>query len=212
MTNELLEAPAVAICLYRVVQEALNNVAKHSRASEVHIRLVRGTGEFDLPACEGQRPRHGIRGQAQVRILRHPGHAGTGPGPWRDHAYRQHAREAAPFWTCSFRWPARHGRRSLRVEAGGRQRRRGRRTARLDDGQALPRLLSRATDQTLQDVIDAIAGQRGGRGPRTARFDSSIGRGPVRASQRDPDNRRRSARVRTTWRFAGAVRGTTNRR
>src|SRR5206468_9930702 len=43
VSNEWVEAPSVALCLYRVAQEALNNVAKHSDASEVHIRLAMAT-------------------------------------------------------------------------------------------------------------------------------------------------------------------------
>ena len=44
---EILErpevAPSIAFCLYRVLQEALNNVAKHARADTVEVRLVRAS-------------------------------------------------------------------------------------------------------------------------------------------------------------------------
>ena len=39
MDDGLLLAPDLATCLYRVTQEALNNVAKHAQANEVEIRL-----------------------------------------------------------------------------------------------------------------------------------------------------------------------------
>jgi signal transduction histidine kinase len=34
-------APATALCLYRILQEALHNVAKHSGASRAEVRLMR---------------------------------------------------------------------------------------------------------------------------------------------------------------------------
>jgi signal transduction histidine kinase len=62
---------AVEIALYRIVQEALTNAAKHSKARNVHIRVDRcgghvrcsirddGTG-FDLPAVLGRRGDTGL--------------------------------------------------------------------------------------------------------------------------------------------------------
>src|SRR4030095_10391498 len=43
VSGELTESSAVQICLFRVVQEALNNVAKHSDASRVNVRLATGS-------------------------------------------------------------------------------------------------------------------------------------------------------------------------
>jgi PAS domain S-box-containing protein len=40
VSDALMATPAVALCLYRVVQEALNNVAKHSHASEAQVRIT----------------------------------------------------------------------------------------------------------------------------------------------------------------------------
>lgn len=39
---------SVALCLYRVVQESLQNIAKHSRAREVDVRLTASKGEIEL--------------------------------------------------------------------------------------------------------------------------------------------------------------------
>jgi signal transduction histidine kinase len=39
---------AAALCLYRIAQEALGNVAKHSRAREVEVRLTRADGRVRL--------------------------------------------------------------------------------------------------------------------------------------------------------------------
>ncbi|MDM0025425.1 PAS domain S-box protein [Variovorax saccharolyticus] len=39
-SEALLATPALALCLYRVVQEALNNVAKHAQASEAQVRIA----------------------------------------------------------------------------------------------------------------------------------------------------------------------------
>jgi signal transduction histidine kinase len=61
----------VEIALYRIVQEALTNAAKHSRARNVHIQVDRsgghvrcsicddGTG-FDMPAVLGRRGDTGL--------------------------------------------------------------------------------------------------------------------------------------------------------
>lgn len=100
--------PSVALCLYRVAQEALNNVAKHSEASRVRIRLARtlergwvltiaDDGRGFQPEDRRKPASFGLRGMAErVRALgggldvrSDPGHgvvvtarlgAGTGPG------------------------------------------------------------------------------------------------------------------------------------
>ena len=41
-------SPAVALCLYRVAQEALQNVAKHSGAREARVELTRSSGQLHL--------------------------------------------------------------------------------------------------------------------------------------------------------------------
>jgi signal transduction histidine kinase len=50
---EIAEVPAeltndVALCLYRIVQEALHNVVKHSGAASVTVRLEVDLGEMVL--------------------------------------------------------------------------------------------------------------------------------------------------------------------
>jgi signal transduction histidine kinase len=40
--------PNVALCLYRVTQEALHNVAKHSRATRACVRLTQGPADLHL--------------------------------------------------------------------------------------------------------------------------------------------------------------------
>jgi two-component system sensor histidine kinase UhpB len=47
--------PAVALCLFRVTQEALQNVARHASATSVHVRLARTAGGLALTiADDGQ--------------------------------------------------------------------------------------------------------------------------------------------------------------
>jgi signal transduction histidine kinase len=40
--------PETAVCLYRIAQEALRNVAKHSRAEEAWVEIEQGNGEIRL--------------------------------------------------------------------------------------------------------------------------------------------------------------------
>ncbi len=120
LTDELLEAPAVAICLYRVVQEALNNVAKHSGASEVHIRLVnhqrtrsrcvRDNGQGMESLDRRKFESFGILGM-QERVRAHGGVS----------AHRRHARARNRAGRArTTRWRA-IARRSLRVGGAGGQ-------------------------------------------------------------------------------------------
>ena len=46
---------AMTICLYRVLQEALTNVAKHAQATEVEVRLQRDDGEVRLLVSDNGR-------------------------------------------------------------------------------------------------------------------------------------------------------------
>jgi len=46
------ESPAVSLCLYRVLQEALHNAAKHSRASRFNVQLLGMSGEIRLTVSD----------------------------------------------------------------------------------------------------------------------------------------------------------------
>jgi signal transduction histidine kinase len=58
----------VSICLYRVLQESLGNMVKHSGAKEVQVKLAGRPGEIQLHVCdsgvgfdpEGQRETFGL--------------------------------------------------------------------------------------------------------------------------------------------------------
>jgi signal transduction histidine kinase len=57
--------PAVELALFRVVQEALNNVAKHAQARRVEIKLERGEGEVAVSIADDGRgfvPQEALRG------------------------------------------------------------------------------------------------------------------------------------------------------
>jgi signal transduction histidine kinase len=47
-----LAHPDVALAVYRVVQESLRNVAKHSRASEARVSLSRAEDRIHLSICD----------------------------------------------------------------------------------------------------------------------------------------------------------------
>lgn len=159
VSDALMATPAIALCLYRIVQEALNNVAKHSHAGEVQIRLalappasvsvrVSDNGQ-GMGAADRRKPdAFGILGihervRAHGGSLQIDGKAGGGTVldvliPLVD------APEASRPGTEAMRAPGRSGEAPRHEDP--------------DDAQALPRLLSRATHKTLQDVIDALAG------------------------------------------------------
>ena len=42
-----------ALCLYRIAQEALGNVTKHSQAKHVQVRLTRTNGRVRLTVSDG---------------------------------------------------------------------------------------------------------------------------------------------------------------
>jgi signal transduction histidine kinase len=44
--------PDIALCLFRIVQEALRNVVRHSRASEAHVQLTGGQGVMRLAVTD----------------------------------------------------------------------------------------------------------------------------------------------------------------
>jgi signal transduction histidine kinase len=48
-------ATALRTTVFRVVQEALNNVVKHARATEIHIRLWRGDSDMHLEVADNGR-------------------------------------------------------------------------------------------------------------------------------------------------------------
>lgn len=50
--DELPVSDEVKIVLYRVVQEGLNNILKHAKATRVEVRLHRGTNETCLSVCD----------------------------------------------------------------------------------------------------------------------------------------------------------------
>jgi signal transduction histidine kinase len=68
----LLNDPAAAGHLYRIVQEALNNVMKHARASEVVIRLERVGGVLRLQAIDDGKGMTAAGGQGMgLEVMKH---------------------------------------------------------------------------------------------------------------------------------------------
>jgi signal transduction histidine kinase len=45
-------SPSVALCIYRVTQEALQNVAKHAAVKDAEVRLIRSTGMIRLTVAD----------------------------------------------------------------------------------------------------------------------------------------------------------------
>lgn len=156
ISSEWVEAQPIAICLYRVAQEALNNVAKHSHASEVQIRLGSATPEsISLQISDngcgldaGDMHKHGSFGILGIRerIRAHGGVVRIDRGP-----------EGGTVLDVLVPCAGAPGLLDHGAPLKGAMNGDGPRSD-FDDAQALPRLLTRATDKMLQDVIDAIAG------------------------------------------------------
>ena len=155
----LTEAPEVAICLYRIVQEALNNVVKHAHARNVRIRLVTessaaislqvtddGVGMDDADRHKSES--FGILG-IQERVRSHGGFMRIESTPGAGTRLEVHfPLGARPPVVARHIGAAHSGDRSQEdTEHEG-----------LDDAHTLPRLLSRTTQRALQDAIDALAG------------------------------------------------------
>ena len=63
----------IALCLFRVLQEALTNVQRHARASRVHVTLAVEAGHVVLEVQDDGR---GFRCPARLEALIHQGHFG----------------------------------------------------------------------------------------------------------------------------------------
>ena len=72
--------PELSLCLYRIVQEALNNIAKHARARHVEIILERRSDQvsliveddgvgFDFAEMDGERRGFGLLGMQERAAL-----------------------------------------------------------------------------------------------------------------------------------------------
>ncbi len=159
ISNEWVEAPSVAICLYRVAQEALNNVAKHSHAGEVQIRLAMATA-----SSISLQVRDNGCGMAAADMRKHESFGILG--------IRERIRANGGIMRIDSRpdegtvlevivplsgAPGLPGHQAAPGQSTGRGEGEAA-YAEFDDAHALPRLLGRATDKTLQDVIDAIVG------------------------------------------------------
>jgi two-component system sensor histidine kinase UhpB len=59
--------PDVEVCLYRIVQEALTNVARHSGALSCHVSLRRADGEVELVVEDSGRGMAVASGEADAR-------------------------------------------------------------------------------------------------------------------------------------------------
>jgi signal transduction histidine kinase len=72
--------PAVGVCAYRIVQEALSNATRHAPAASVSVQIRRdrdtvrltitnGPGRAPAPARENQGPGHGLAGMRERAVL-----------------------------------------------------------------------------------------------------------------------------------------------
>jgi two-component system sensor histidine kinase UhpB len=73
-------APQVEMALFRIAQEALNNVAKHARAEHVTITLLRAPSEFVMSIADD-----GIGLPGSMQAAQEP-HAGLGLVTMRERA------------------------------------------------------------------------------------------------------------------------------
>jgi signal transduction histidine kinase len=81
-------SPTLEVSAYRVIQEALTNTRKHSRATTANIRLHYGLTELEVEVCDDGPERDGEQAGGQVghgligmreRAALHGGHLRAGP-------------------------------------------------------------------------------------------------------------------------------------
>ncbi len=77
-TGEIDFREPLATAVYRMVQEALTNVARHARATEVRVAM-RVDGQPADRVGMGQRHRDQRRAAAERKVARHPRHQGARP-------------------------------------------------------------------------------------------------------------------------------------
>ena len=164
--DDTLQAlPSLASCLYRVVQEALNNVAKHAQATRVEVRLTLASrGQVGLKVSDNGR---GI-GDRDRRKPQSFGLVGMQERV-RAQGGRLHVERLAAGGTCvEVHVPLNGPAGALAVAADARgadETREGDLAGPLPpprgQGSKLPldRLVARASVHSLQNVIDAMAGQ-----------------------------------------------------
>jgi signal transduction histidine kinase len=70
--------PAVGVCAYRIVQEALSNATRHAPGASVSVQIHRGrdalhltitNGPADAPPHRDQGPGHGLAGMRERAVL-----------------------------------------------------------------------------------------------------------------------------------------------
>jgi two-component sensor histidine kinase len=98
--------PDVALCLYRVAQEALSNTARHARARTAQVRLALISGRAGAP--KHRRTRAVREGQRHHRIAAGARHEGAGLDPHFDArgadrvgAHRRESMNSAAEEACS---------------------------------------------------------------------------------------------------------------
>jgi signal transduction histidine kinase len=78
--NYVKQPPAVEAALYRIAQEALNNIVKHARAQHVEIRLVTHHGATRLTVTDdGIGIGDDAAGHSEIQSGDHPGTVRSGP-------------------------------------------------------------------------------------------------------------------------------------
>ncbi|MDM0110805.1 PAS domain S-box protein [Variovorax sp. J22R133] len=153
VSDELAPTPAIALCLYRIAQEALNNIAKHSDASQANIRLalepgpsvslrVSDDGRGMDPDARREPQSFGILGMRE-RVRAHDGILNIRSTPEGGTVLEV----LIPLANALGEAPPGDDKPDHALVHDA-----------LDEAHALPRLLSHASHRALQDVIDALAG------------------------------------------------------